>query len=167
MKIYSAWKSCLENIQTQEDYKSFWDNYLKEEQKIYESILETKNPIVSGSIDELSKTFNVEAIVFAGFLDGINTSLKEEIDLENLEDTDSISIEIVYKKLFFNMLDAKAKWLYTLEIWNSILTQEEQKEIKKEYKSSKTFVNTNKVGRNEPCPCGSGKKYKKCCGKNN
>jgi len=23
---------------------------------------------------------------------------------------------------------------------------------------------TKKVGRNEPCPCGSGKKYKKCCG---
>jgi preprotein translocase subunit SecA len=23
----------------------------------------------------------------------------------------------------------------------------------------------SKVGRNEPCPCGSGKKYKKCCGK--
>jgi preprotein translocase subunit SecA len=23
-----------------------------------------------------------------------------------------------------------------------------------------------KVGRNDPCPCGSGKKYKKCCGKN-
>jgi uncharacterized protein YecA (UPF0149 family) len=22
-----------------------------------------------------------------------------------------------------------------------------------------------KVGRNDPCPCGSGKKYKKCCGK--
>ncbi|MFS0862114.1 SEC-C metal-binding domain-containing protein [Fredinandcohnia sp. 179-A 10B2 NHS] len=26
-------------------------------------------------------------------------------------------------------------------------------------------LNTNKVGRNDPCPCGSGKKYKKCCGK--
>ena len=25
--------------------------------------------------------------------------------------------------------------------------------------------NTPKVGRNDPCPCGSGKKYKKCCGK--
>jgi len=24
---------------------------------------------------------------------------------------------------------------------------------------------TRKVGRNEPCPCGSGKKYKKCCGR--
>ena len=27
------------------------------------------------------------------------------------------------------------------------------------------IVNTDKIGRNEPCPCGSGKKYKKCCGK--
>ena len=27
-----------------------------------------------------------------------------------------------------------------------------------------TIVNTRKVGRNDPCPCGSGKKYKKCCG---
>jgi SEC-C motif-containing protein len=31
----------------------------------------------------------------------------------------------------------------------------------------KTIVReTPKVGRNEPCPCGSGKKYKHCCGKN-
>ena len=30
----------------------------------------------------------------------------------------------------------------------------------------KTVVNSSpKVGRNEPCPCGSGKKYKNCCGK--
>ena len=29
---------------------------------------------------------------------------------------------------------------------------------------SATRRNTGKVGRNDPCPCGSGKKYKKCCG---
>jgi uncharacterized protein YecA (UPF0149 family) len=27
------------------------------------------------------------------------------------------------------------------------------------------ILKNNTVGRNEPCPCGSGKKYKKCCGK--
>lgn len=31
--------------------------------------------------------------------------------------------------------------------------------------SSKTIVKDNKVGRNDPCPCGSGKKYKNCCGR--
>jgi len=30
---------------------------------------------------------------------------------------------------------------------------------------STTIRNVNKIGRNDPCPCGSGKKYKKCCGK--
>lgn len=29
----------------------------------------------------------------------------------------------------------------------------------------KTVIAEKKVGRNEPCPCGSGKKHKKCCGK--
>ena len=29
----------------------------------------------------------------------------------------------------------------------------------------KPIVKKNKVGRNDPCPCGSGKKYKKCCGR--
>lgn len=30
----------------------------------------------------------------------------------------------------------------------------------------KTVVKDKKIGRNEPCPCGSGKKYKRCCGRN-
>ncbi|MFC4768230.1 HEAT repeat domain-containing protein [Effusibacillus consociatus] len=29
--------------------------------------------------------------------------------------------------------------------------------------ASTPYVNPNKIGRNDPCPCGSGKKYKKCC----
>ena len=29
----------------------------------------------------------------------------------------------------------------------------------------KTTKKSDKVGRNDPCPCGSGKKYKQCCGK--
>ncbi|MBQ8605125.1 MAG: preprotein translocase subunit SecA [Clostridia bacterium] len=33
--------------------------------------------------------------------------------------------------------------------------------------AKKPVVNKNKVGRNDPCPCGSGKKYKKCCGATN
>ena len=33
--------------------------------------------------------------------------------------------------------------------------------------ANKTVRKGKKIGRNDPCPCGSGKKYKKCCGKNN
>ncbi len=34
-----------------------------------------------------------------------------------------------------------------------------------EYVAPQPFVREPKIGRNDPCPCGSGKKYKKCCGK--
>ena len=34
-----------------------------------------------------------------------------------------------------------------------------------EARSKTTLHVENKVGRNDPCPCGSGKKYKKCCGR--
>lgn len=30
---------------------------------------------------------------------------------------------------------------------------------------NKPYVNSDRIGRNDPCPCGSGKKFKKCCGK--
>ena len=41
----------------------------------------------------------------------------------------------------------------------------DQKQVKSEI--NRTVVNQGpQVGRNEPCPCGSGKKYKNCCGKN-
>ena len=39
-----------------------------------------------------------------------------------------------------------------------------REEIKTGGESKQPAVNKNKVGRNDPCPCGSGKKYKKCCG---
>ncbi|QQK08286.1 preprotein translocase subunit SecA [Miniphocaeibacter halophilus] len=44
-----------------------------------------------------------------------------------------------------------------------------RKQVAKETKSSDqqvTVVKGKKIGRNDPCPCGSGKKYKKCCGRN-
>ena len=53
-----------------------------------------------------------------------------------------------------------------LEEWNDIFDEETRKALYKEQKSSTTIVKDKKVYPNDPCPCGSGKKYKKCCGKN-
>ena len=56
--------------------------------------------------------------------------------------------------------------LYELEEWNDIFDEETRKKLYKEQKSSTTIVKEAKIYPNDPCPCGSGKKYKKCCGKN-
>ena len=51
-------------------------------------------------------------------------------------------------------------------ILNALLDEETRKALYKKQKLSGTIVKGKKIGRNDPCPCGSGKKYKQCCGKN-
>lgn len=45
------------------------------------------------------------------------------------------------------------------------LTDKDEKVRKYEHRKDGSVVRKNKVGRNDPCPCGSGKKYKYCCGR--
>ena len=101
-----------------------------------------------------------------GFLDGIQTSINEPTDLDSVTSDTEISLDIDFEKLFFNMLKAEADYLFTLEEWDGIFSEEKRQEIATEYRRSRTVVKGKKIGRNDPCPCGSGKKYKHCCGKN-
>ncbi|HAF60612.1 MAG TPA: hypothetical protein DCK81_05685, partial [Clostridiales bacterium UBA9856] len=159
MSLYEQWKEELEN-QTDETFEAFWSKYSSGETKIYSSILGEGNPVIQGNIKELAEKYEVDPVIFMGFLDGINTSLRTPLELGGLKDQDSITLDIDFEKLYFNMLQAKADYLYTLEEWNSILSEEKRQEITKAYKRSKTVVKEKKTGRNDPCPCGSGKKYK-------
>jgi len=165
MSLYDQWREYAEKQRTQAEYDEFWKTYFLAEKKNYEIILEKHNEIISGKLKDLAAEFEMEPHVFVGFLDGINTSLVESIDIENVDEDTDIKLEVDFEKLYYNMLDAKAEWLYNLEQWDDVLSKEKREQIKKEYRTSKIAV-SNKVGRNEPCSCGSGKKYKKCCGAN-
>ncbi|SCG83236.1 Protein translocase subunit secA [Proteiniborus sp. DW1] len=164
MSLYKQWTDVAYEERDQKEYNKFWEVYLEKEKNVYASILGSKENVFQGKLKELAERFSLDAVTFTGFLDGINTSLVNSIDLENLEEESEIKLEIDFEKLYFNMLNAKAPWLYELPQWDDILTKEKRKEITKEYRSSKTVVKDKKIGRNDPCPCGSGKKYKKCCG---
>ncbi|OHW63017.1 hypothetical protein EUAN_08010 [Andreesenia angusta] len=164
MTLFKNWEDMAYNLETQEEYDAFWKEYLEQERLIYKDILGKKENPVKGSLKELGAKYSIEPVVFCGFIDGINTSLVNEQDMDSLTEDSEVSLEINYEKLYWNMLEAKAPWLYELEEWNGIIDEEKREEIKKEFKQSK-IVRVEKVGRNESCPCGSGKKYKKCCGK--
>ncbi len=166
MQLYEQWKELAYKERTPEEYDAFWSDYLPKEQEVYTTLLQQHGTVTEGTISDLAATFNLEPVVFVGFLDGINTSLTTAIDLEPLTEDDTVRLSIDFPLLYHNMLEATAEWLYTLPEWDDILTPEERKGIKKAYNQSKIVVKDRKIGRNEPCPCGSGKKYKQCCLKN-
>lgn len=166
MSIYEKWReTVVASSQTEETQQAFWDDFCAQEKGIYEKILGEKKAHMEGTFQELTEQYGVSPEFFMGFLDGINDSIDRRNDLEDLKEEDALSFDINFETLYYNMLAVPAPWLYELEEWDGILTPDQKKSIEKEYKRSKIVVKENRIGRNDPCPCGSGKKYKKCCGK--
>lgn len=143
----------------------FWAVYFNTEKEIYEKLLTNPDEVVAGTVKELADKFQVDLMTMVGFLDGINDSLKEANPIETMEEDTVVNLAFDKEKLYKNMVDAKADWLYELPQWNKIFDEDKRKELYREQKRSGTIVKGHKVGRNDPCPCGSGKKYKFCCGR--
>ncbi len=144
--------------------KAIWDKYFAQEKVIYEQLLTDPSQVVTGTVRELADRFGMELNYMAGFLDGINESLKTPNPIEEMEEETTVALDIDLEKLYYHMVEAKADWLYELPAWEELLSPERRKELYWEQKKSGTVVKDKKIGRNDPCPCGSGKKYKKCCG---
>lgn len=164
MQLYQEWQNKMEDNQQSGANREFFQRYLAKEAEAYEEILGSEQKQIVGVVKELAEHYGMDPVTFIGFLDGINTSLSQELQLEDLNEDSSIDIAIDYGKLYYNMLKAKADWLYTLPQWDTLLSDEEKKKIRMKLHED-THVTVEKIGRNDPCPCGSGKKYKKCCGR--
>lgn len=166
MALLDTWrKMAYEQETTPEQEQMFWANYFNLEKGIYQEILATPETPVKGTVKELAEKFGVELLIMVGFLDGINDSLKNQNPIETMDENTEVTLEYEKELLYKNMVDAEAEWLYTLPEWDALLDPEKRKVLYKEQKLSGTIVKEKKVGRNDPCPCGSGLKYKKCCGK--
>ena len=149
----------------QGDIQRFWSKYFDIEKGIYEQLLSDPDTEVKGTVKELADKYGQEVMTMTGFLDGINDSLETPNPIEEMEEDTVVSLKFDKEKLYKNMVAAKADWLYELPQWEPIFTEEKRRELYLEQKKSGTIVKGPKIGRNDPCPCGSGKKYKKCCGR--
>lgn len=168
MALLQEWREYAysEEMQNSQEGQKLWQNYFTLEQGIYEQLLSNPSVVVEGTVQELADKYEVPLSMMVGFLDGINDSLKVANPIEEMEADTKVKLDIDVEKLYYNMVECKAEWLYNLPQWNDILSEEKRKELYKKQKNSGTIHNENrKVGRNDPCPCGSGKKYKQCCGR--
>ena len=153
MALLETWRNlAYGNGSNDKDKENLWNGYFAIEKGIYEKILSNPTEVITGTVKELAEKYETEILIMTGFLDGINESLK--------------GYENPIEKLYYNMVAAKADWLYHLPQWDGILSEERRKELYKQQKISGTIRKEKKIFPNDPCPCGSGKKYKKCCGKN-
>jgi len=163
VKLMDSWKRVAYDRQNQ-PVKHVWDEFLAKEKSVYVSLLKEKQSRMEGTVTELAEKFRMTTVQMCAFFDGIHECVDGLPPITEIEDTTAIAFDIEFDRLYKQMVEYKADNLYNLPEWENIFTADRQKELYKEQKSSHTVVrNEAKVGRNDPCACGSGKKYKKCC----
>lgn len=166
MTLLEEWRSVAYNESTGQDkLQKLWAAYFQQERDIYAQLLKNPDEVVKGTVQELAEKYGVSIMTMVGFLDGIDDSLVEKNPIETMDVDTQVNLGFDKALLYKNMVAAEADWLYNLEEWNDIFDEATRKALYKEQKSSTTIVKEAKVYPNDPCPCGSGKKYKKCCGK--
>ncbi len=142
----------------------------------YEVYKEKEEIITSERMREVERIILLQC-VDNHWIDHIDAmdQLRQGIGLRALGQQDPV---IAYKMEGFNMFDEMVDQIRqdTVRYLFGITIEQQPKERKQivdvdtmsapSEGSTNTVVKETKVGRNDPCPCGSGKKYKNCCGKN-
>ena len=166
MALLKTWRDMAYSATAnQGDLQRLWADYCQKDKDIYAQLLKNPDEVVKGTVKELAEKYGVDIMTMTGFLDGINDSLKEQNPIEEMEEDTEVNLGFDKELLYKNMVAAQADWLYELPEWEDIFDEATRKELYRVQKLSTTVVKPEKVYPNDPCPCGSGKKYKKCCGK--
>ena len=167
MSLLKQWRDkAYDESANKGDLQRLWTDYFQKEKNIYAELLKNPDEEVKGTVRELADKYGIDLEIMVGFLDGINDSLVTPNPIETMEEDTEVSLHFDKELLYKNMVAAQADWLYGLEEWNDIFSEEKQKELYLEQKKSGTIVKGPRIYPNDPCPCGSGKKYKKCHGRN-
>lgn len=88
---------------------------------------------------------------------------KKNIKLGTQKKPAMVNVQTKEREKELESVFAENGWKYTIELDPD--KPENISDLEVLLNPQKTKIAEEKVGRNEPCPCGSGKKHKKCCGK--
>ena len=125
MAILQEWQKIAYNEKANKgELQRFWQRYFLLEKGVYEKLLTNPDEVVEGTVKELADKYGLSVLEMAGFLDGINESLVGPNPIDTMEEDTKVSLAFDKVKLYQNMVDAKADWLYNLPMWNEIFDAE-------------------------------------------
>ena len=114
---------------SKDQLEKFWANYFLIEKGIYEKLLADPDTVVKGTVKELAEKYGQDVMTMVGFLDGINDSLLTPNPIETMTEDTEVSLAFDKERLYKNMVDAKADWLYGLPQWEAIFDEETRKRL--------------------------------------
>ena len=166
LKRYRLNLSEIQNKKENEVIDIIYENVSKDyEEKLADIPQEVAN--------EFEKAISLR-VIDSHWMNHISTMshLREGVGLRGYANENPLQAYTMEGYQLFDDMQNKINSEISIYLLNSEIKQNtERKEVVKKViandgkETVKTSKKSDKVGRNDPCPCGSGKKYKQCCGK--
>ena len=166
LKKYKITPSEIKNKESEEVIDIIYDKVVTDYQDKLKDIPEEV-------VNEFEKAISLR-VIDSNWMDHISTMshLREGVGLRGYANENPLQAYTMEGyQLFDNMLNKINSEISTYLLKSEIRQNTERKTVAKKMITNdgkdaiKTQKKSDKVGRNDPCPCGSGKKYKQCCGK--
>ena len=146
MALLENWQKVAYNEKTnKQELQRFWQRYFLVEKGVYEKLLVNPDEHVEGTVKELAEKYELSIMDMTGFLDGINESLIAPNPIDTMEEDTVVNLNFDKEKLYKNMVEARADWLYELPMWEEIFDQETRHRLFLEQRKSGTVVTGKKV----------------------
>jgi len=139
--------------------------------KLYEA---KEAEVGSENMRELERVILLK-VVDSKWMDHLDAmdQLREGINLRAFGQQDPVQAYQIegydmFLELIKSIKEETIKYIYNVNVNRIPQREQVAEEVATNQEKSggnKPIVKEDKIGRNDPCPCGSGKKYKKCCGK--
>lgn len=134
------------------------------EKKIADTVAESGGVIDFGNVERYF-LLNIMDRKWIDHIDNMD-ALRQGVSLRGYGNVNPIT---VYQRegfdMFYDMITAMREDVANVLMGVRVKLGENPKPVKKQVRPQGTIKNDEVIGRNSPCPCGSGKKYKNCCGK--
>ncbi len=152
-----------------------FDEFKKEELSDYEEVTDEMEGLFNDGIREVERVILLKTIdrKWMNHIDDMD-QLRQSIGLQSYAQKDPV---VQYKFLGYDMFEEMTKNI-SIDTVTALMHVQIQQKVEREQVVKATGTNKDdsvakgpvrrkepKIGRNAPCPCGSGKKYKQCCGR--
>ena len=94
MSLYNEWTELVVDFVQTKGEKAFWAEYSAVEERIYRKVLANANETLKFKISSFGEEMDTTPQFIMGFLDGINESLTETLDLESMDENSDVEMNI-------------------------------------------------------------------------
>ena len=167
MALLQEWRDIAYSQKTdKKQLQKFWTDYFLIEKGIYEKLLSNPDEVVKGTVKELAEKYEIPVLTMAGFLDGIDDSLKVKNPIDTMDENTEVTLAFDKSCCIRTWWTPRPTGCTTFPCGTRFSTRKRKRPFTVRQRRPTPLSRGRRSDATILARAEAGKKYKYCCGRN-